>query len=100
MCRQSSFHLHRVIYDLREQGKVDTHQIRELLDMMRSDDAAIHAIIAGRTRIPPHEVERMLREGAVIDPDAALAQGIIDEIREVDVPEGARFVQLAFRRPG
>lgn len=71
---------------------------KEHLHMMLSDHKAVAGIIADRTRLAPEVIERMIGEGALIDPDAALAAGMIHEIREAKVPDGAKFIQMGFQR--
>jgi ATP-dependent protease ClpP protease subunit len=95
---RSDFQVHRVLYDFREDAKADINKVKEILHMMVSDHKTITELIADRTRLSPDEIERMLGEGALVDPDAALAAGIIHEIREPTVPDGAKFVQMAFQR--
>lgn len=50
------------------------------------------------TGLKAEEVEKWFAEAATRDPDDAKANGIVHDIRDAQIPPGAPFYQLAFKR--
>lgn len=98
-CPQSTFMFHGVGFDaaglkMRFEEKI----LRERLDSVLSDQARIGTIIRERTKLQQADVEGLFREAQTKDATFAAANGIIDEIRDVQIPQGAPVYSLVFQR--
>jgi len=96
-CPNASFLFHGVGFRVSKGARFDLKQLREKTDSVETDQRKVAAILAQRTRIPRDEIDALFDEALRRDPDFARRVGIIDEIREFDVPRGARIVQLDAR---
>lgn len=96
-CANASFMFHGVGFSMSRGTRFELKQLREKMDSVETDQRKVAAILAERTRIPKEEIDALFREAVRRDPDYALEAGIIDEVREFEVPRGARIVQLDYR---
>ncbi len=95
---RSTFMFHGVGFDITQKTRLEEKLLRERLDSLQADQQRIGEVIVERTNIPADEVRELFLEAKTRDPEYAVANGIIDEIREVQVPAGAPFHQLVFQR--
>lgn len=65
---------------------------------VQADQTRISKILCERTKLTTDEANQLFLEAVTKDPDYACSKGIIHDIREVKVPDGAAFVQLVFKR--
>jgi hypothetical protein len=65
------------------------NRCRSLLVIDRSEE---------RRAFTARKIKPLFREGRTKDADCALNAGIIDEIKEVDVPTGIPVISLVFQR--
>ena len=70
----------------------------ERLDSIQADQRRLGEIISQRTRITIQEAEELFLEAKTRDPHFALDKGIIQEIRDVKIPEGSPLHQFVFQR--
>ena len=94
----STFMFHGVGFDVQGSMRFDEKLLRERTNGVLADQNRIAAVFAQRTKIDPRELERLFLEAVTRDPGYALQQGIIHEIRDVDIPKGAPILQLVFKR--
>lgn len=97
-CRGSSFMFHGVGFDIMQATRSEERNLLEHLDAIRSDQRLIAAIIAERAAINPEEAHGLFLRAAFLPSAEAQARGIVHEVRDVQVPEGAPFLQLVFQR--
>jgi len=97
--KHSTFMFHGVAFNTTGPESVDEKLLRERMGVVKAEHKRIASIMAERTRkLKAEEVEKRFAEAMTRDPNEALADGIIHDIREVQIPAGAPFYQLAFKR--
>jgi ATP-dependent Clp protease protease subunit len=92
----SSFMFHGVGFDV-QNTRFEKKTLTERLDSLQNDQSLISDIIIQRTNINAQEAEALFLQAAFIRADDAKARGIINDIRDVQVPQGAPFIQLVFQ---
>ncbi len=97
-CPHSTFMFHGMESDATQGTHFEEESPRDKIRRVRSNQARVCAIIEERTRLGRNEIEAMLGEGQTKDAAFALRFGIIDDIRDIDVPIGAPVFQFAFQR--
>jgi ATP-dependent protease ClpP protease subunit len=97
-CATSSFMFHGVGFDIRQPTRWEEKNLIERLDNLRNDQGLIADIIGNRTNIDPEETNRLFLSAAFLRAEEAKAKGIVHQIVDVQVPEGAPFLQLVFQR--
>jgi len=98
-CPHATFMFHGVGFDIRNQAvRLKEKNLRERLDSILSDQGRIGEIIAERTQLPKEEIERLFLETQTKDAAFAASCGIVDEIRDVQVPPGGPIISLVFKR--
>lgn len=93
----SSFMFHGVGFDI-SNSRFEEKQLVERLESLKNDQSLMGEIIAQRTNIDAEEVNGLFLQAAFIRADDAKNKWIIDDVRDVNVPQGAPFVQLVFKR--
>jgi ATP-dependent Clp protease protease subunit len=99
-CPNSTFMFHGVGFDVRQQIRMEEKFLRERLDSIGADQKRIGDIISQRTRISKEDVEKLFLEAQTKDATFAASCGIIEEIRDVQIPTGSTVVALVFQRQG
>ena len=99
-CPNSTFMFHGVGFDVRQQIRMEEKFLRERLDAIAADQKRIGDIIAQRTRITKEDVEKLFLEAQTKDATFAAGCGIVEEIRDVQIPTGSTVVALVFQRQG
>jgi ATP-dependent Clp protease, protease subunit len=99
-CANSTFMFHGVGFDVRQQIRMEEKFLRERLDSITADQKRIGDIISQRTRISKEDVEKLFLEAQTKDAAFAAGCGIVDEIRDVQIPVGSPVVALVFQRQG
>ncbi|MGD0201097.1 MAG: ATP-dependent Clp protease proteolytic subunit [Bryobacteraceae bacterium] len=105
-CRASTFMFHGVAAHLQATVASNTgpltvlgeKELRERLGAVQADQNRIGAIIKDRTRLDETAIETLFLEAQTKDANWALSCGVIDEIREIQVPPGSPVVSLVFQR--
>lgn len=72
--------------------------LRETLDGLVADEKRIAAVIEERTNLDTAAAEELFVELKTKDAAYAVSSGIIDEIRDVQIPAGSPVVALVFSR--
>ena len=99
-CPNSTFMFHGVGFDVRQQIRMEEKFLRERLDAIGADQKRIGDIIAQRTRISKEDIEKLFLEAQTKDAAFAAGCGIVEEIRDVQIPAGSPVVALVFQRQG
>lgn len=87
----SRFLMHGVTRDLKGATEVD---LEEALSFTKRDHDAIVAAIAESTNLKVEQIKQMFRGETLITPEDAKSYGIIDEIKEAEIPTGALIVTV------
>lgn len=95
--RTSSFMFHGVGFDIANQ-RFEEKQLIERLAGLRNDQQLISDIMRKRARITAKKAHELFLQAAFVLPEEARRLGIVDEIRDINVPKGATFIQLVFQR--
>jgi len=94
----STFMFHGVGSTARADTRLEEKLLRERLDAIVADQLRIGAVIADRTNLKAKDVEGLFREAQTKDTAYAISHGIIDEVREVNLPDGVPLITLTFQR--
>src|SRR3989338_11163044 len=95
--KNSSFLFHGVGFDI-NQARFEEKDVKEKLKMIQRDQKLIADIIAEQSQYTQDEIEKMFLEADTRTPEQAKEKGLISDIREVNIPEGAEVVQFIFQR--
>lgn len=94
----ATFMFHGVGFDTPAQMRFEQKMLRERLDGIIADEKKIGEVISTRTGIPSDDVVKLFYEAVTKDTDYAKAHRIIDDVRDVQIPQGAPVHQLVFQR--
>jgi ATP-dependent Clp protease, protease subunit len=97
-CPHSTFMFHGVGIDVSSPVRLEEKILRERLGAILSDQRRIGTILEERTRLTPEQVGTLFLEAQTKDATFAVGCGIVDEIRDVQIPEGSPVVSLVFQR--
>jgi ATP-dependent Clp protease, protease subunit len=97
-CPGSTFMFHGVGLDIPGQTRLERRFLRERLDSIAADEHRIGSIIEGRSRLNQRQIKNLFKEARTKDANYARSVGIVDEIREATIPEGAPIFSLVFNR--
>jgi len=97
-CPHSTFMFHGVGFDIETRERQEEKNLRERLGTILSDQQRIGSIIEERTRLTHNQVRALFREAKTKDAAYAVSCGIVDEIRDVNIPAGSPVVSLVFQR--
>ena len=92
------FHGVGIDYDKNVKFRLEEKNLKEHLNNILSDQKRIGDIICGRTNISIRESNRLFRNAQTKDVRYAIDKGIIDEVRDVQIPAGVPIVSFIFRR--
>lgn len=99
-CPHSTFMFHGVGFDLPGPGRIEEKFLRERLDSILSDQHRIGAILEERTKLAKDQIEGLFREAQTKDAAFAVSCGVVNEIRNLQIPTGAPIYSLVFQRQG
>jgi ATP-dependent Clp protease protease subunit len=94
----STFMFHGVGFDLNNPLRLEKKFLRERLDSLMSDQKRIGSISVERTKITEDSVSELFLEAKTKDATFAVSSGIIDEIRDVQIPVGGPVISLVIKR--
>jgi ATP-dependent protease ClpP protease subunit len=94
----STFMFHGVGFDAQAGARFEERLLRERLEAILADQKRIGAIIQQRTQLTAEQVEGLFREAQTKDATYAAGTGIVDEIRDVQIPKGTSVLSLVFKR--
>lgn len=97
-CPHATFMFHGVGFDMNGQMRFDQKILRERLGSIEADQKRIGQILTERSKLTADEVNRLFLEAQTRDPNYARANGIIHDIRDVQIPPGTPILQLIFKR--
>jgi ATP-dependent Clp protease, protease subunit len=97
-CAHSTFMFHGVGFDVSQPMRFEEKLLRERLDGIASDQKRIGSVIKERTKISEDDIAKLFLEMQTKDATFAAGCGIVDEIRDVQIPPGSPIVSLVFQR--
>jgi ATP-dependent Clp protease protease subunit len=97
-CPHSTFMFHGVGFDAPGGTRFEEKVLRERLDAILSDQRRIGAVLAERTRLTPEQISTLFLEAQTKDAAFAVGCGIVDEVRDVEIPPGSPVISLVFQR--
>jgi ATP-dependent protease ClpP protease subunit len=96
-CARATFMFHGVGFDMTN-VHLEEKDLQERLESLLNDQRRIGAIITDRTKISERDVADLFRQAQTKDANYALTNGIISEVREVNIASGIPIVSLVFKR--
>jgi len=94
----STFMFHGVGFDAPQGTRLEEKMLRERLDSLLADQKRIAAIMDERTSLDMDQIEPLFLEAQTKDAAFAASTGIVHEVRDVDIPQGAPIMALVFQR--
>lgn len=93
-CSNSTFLFHGVSFAPPAGMVFDEMLAKERLDSIRADHVRIAQVISQNCNLTVQEIERYFLDAKTKNPQEALADGIVHDIRDVAVPQGAPITQI------
>ncbi len=96
-CPHSTFMFHGVGFD----GGVQRYEekiLRERLGSVLADQKRIASIIEERSSLNAKQIKPLFREAQTKDAAYAVRAGLVQEIKDVQIPPGAPVISLVFQR--
>lgn len=90
----SSFLFHGVNWSSPANTPVNRNQLNETLSSLDASETKIRGIITERTGLTQEEVKGLFIQGASRDPSFALSKGIVNEIKNPEIPKGAQILSF------
>jgi ATP-dependent protease ClpP protease subunit len=97
-CEHSTFMFHGVGFDTPGAAHFEEVLLKERLAGVLTDQKRIAGIITQRTSLTQQEAEALFSQTQTKDATDAVGCGIVDEIRDAEIPAGAPIVSLVFQR--
>jgi ATP-dependent protease ClpP protease subunit len=97
-CPQTTFMLHGVALSTTGPMQFFERTLKEKLASVQADQERIKAIYCDRAGIDPEVAEKFFLGESTINATDAVAQGIANAIRNVEIPAGSPVLQLVFNR--
>jgi ATP-dependent protease ClpP protease subunit len=97
-CATSMFMFHGVWFEAPSGMRFEEKYLRERLDGILQDQLRIGSIIKAHSNLDESQISELFLEARTKDANFALSVGIIDEIREVNIPQGNPIISLVFQR--
>lgn len=94
----ATFMFHGVGFNAPPQQRFEEKNLRERLDSVLSDQRRIGDIIAQHTNLNTKQIAQLFRQAQTKDAVFAKSKGIIDDIRDVNIPSGCPIISLVFKR--
>ena len=96
----SSFLFHGVGFDIPQPTRLEEKELKEKSKVIERDQTLMSEIIAERTKLPIEEIRKLFLEARTKTPEEAKKIYLIQEIKEVKIPEGVKVFSLVFpQRP-
>lgn len=97
-CPHSTFMFHGVGFDLPPNLRMEEKFLRERLDAIVSDQLRIGSVLEERTSLQAEQIKSLFLEAQTKDSAYAVGCGIVDEVRDVQIPQGGPVLSLVFQR--
>jgi ATP-dependent Clp protease, protease subunit len=97
-CPNATFMFHGVGFDITDKIRLEEKNLRERLDSIKNDQQRTGKIISDNTSLKQADIEKLFLEAQTKDATYARTNGIIHDIRDIQIPAGATVLQLVFQR--
>ena len=97
-CPQSTFMFHGVGVFSQDKSRLEQKELQERLASIGADQNRIGNIFQERTKMSEADVKSLFLEAKTQNAAYAVSTGIVDEIRNVDIPLGSPVFALVFER--
>ena len=94
----STFMFHGVGFDVKSPIRIDEKFVRERLDSLLADQSQMGKIITERSKIAEDDVAELFRTQRTVDALWAKDNGVIEDIRNLNIPFGSPVVSFVFER--
>jgi ATP-dependent protease ClpP protease subunit len=94
----ATFMFHGVGREVKMGQRFGEKELREGLDSLLNDQKRIGVVISQHTKLTEVEVANLFFQAQTKDANFAVEKGIVDEIREVQIPAGVPVISLVFQR--
>ena len=96
----SSFLFHGVGFDIPQPTRLEEKELKEKIKIIDRDQTLMSGIIAERTKLSIEEIKKLFLETQTKTPEEAKKMGLIQDIKEVKIPEDTKVFSFAFpQRP-
>lgn len=92
----STFMFHGVAFTVTMVEQQETTLLRERLASVEADNKRLGGIVAERTNLSEEEAAALYAEAKTMDTAEAVRLGLVHEVRQPAIPEGAVVVNLTF----
>jgi ATP-dependent Clp protease protease subunit len=96
-CPNTTFMFHGVSFTTEAGKEFGEKLLTERLEGVVADQKRIGAVLEERTTLTSSDIEPLFLEAKTKDPDYAKCSGIIDDIKEVQIPPGVPVISLVFQ---
>jgi ATP-dependent Clp protease protease subunit len=96
-CQHSRFLFHGISTQFPQAVALNPAQVRELLSGQEQDEGRIKELIVERSNLTESEVVTLLQQGETKNPAFALEKGVIHDIRDLVIPNGAQLITANFQ---
>ena len=97
-CPHSTFMFHGVSTTFQQSATLEAKQLRECLSSIEADQLRIGSILEQRTKLTGDRIRAFFREAHTMNVAEAVSLGVVDEIRDVEIPAGSPVISLVFKR--
>lgn len=94
----SSFLFHGVGFTVSQGARLEEKDLQEKLDTVRKDQHMIASILNSEIGLPTETTEKFFFQTAVLSAEEGKKLGIVHDLQEAQVPEGAEFYQLLLQK--
>lgn len=94
----STFMFHGVGFDSPQGVRLEEKLLSEKLGEIAMEHKRIGALMAERTKLTKEVIEGLFREAQTKDAAFAVSNGIVHEVRDLQVPASSTVVSLVFQR--
>jgi ATP-dependent Clp protease, protease subunit len=92
----SSFLLHGIKWGFAQGMQLTYNQLEESMSSFRNEENKMIKIFTERTSLKEQEVRSLFEQGESKDLTYALSKNIINEVRDIKLPENASFLSMNF----
>jgi len=96
-CPHSTFMFHGVGFEA-PAARLEEKFLRERLGGIVADQKRIGTILEERSKLANDDIATLFLEATTKDAAYAASVGIVDEVRDVDIPPGSPIMSLVFQR--
>jgi len=97
-CPHSTFMFHGVGFDCATGTRIEQKNAQEMLGGIFADQKRIADIMVERTTIDSNEASDLFKEARTKDSTYAAVNGIVSDVRDVNIPPGSAIFSLVFQR--